>query len=186
MTSTQGIPFLRYKSGPQSPALSHALRSMYGQTMRRWNRYDQFVEDIGHGMLEDNWDALVHKFTGVRDDDGAVEMGDRRGQPVRSRGGEAIVEFDVLSGNVSWAGEVKGELEALRNKLTDVAAARMKRARELRGIVVRERALAEEEKVERKRIARGKWMASQVAKRKVEDGKAQMGSVKEVSPASAE
>lgn len=49
---------------------------MYGQNTRRWNAYDRLVEEINHGMLEDNWDVLVHEFTGMRDGNEGGDMSD--------------------------------------------------------------------------------------------------------------
>lgn len=178
MTSTQGIPFLRYKSGPQSQKLSWALRSMYGQNTRRWTSYDRLVDEVNHGFLEDNWDVLVHGFTGVRDQQEGGDVFDGIGQKglgpvIRGRGGEAVVEFKGLRGSQSWAGEAKTEFEVLKRRLADVTAKRSRMARRMKGIVDSERMLAEREKKERKEIARARWLASQAGEEKSEIGGAE-------------
>lgn len=145
---------------------------MYGQNTRRWNAYDRLVEEINHAMLEDNWDVLVHGFTGVRDENEGGDMSDGSqkgpGPVIRGRGGEAVVEFHGLRGSQSWAGEAKQEFEVLKRRLADVTAKRSRMARRMKGIVDSEKILAEREKMERKKIARAQWLASQAAEGKIE------------------
>lgn len=145
---------------------------MFAQNTRRRNLSDRLVDEISHGMLEDNWDVLVHGFTGVRDSEESGDVFDSGqkgpGRVIRGRGGEAVVEFKGLQGSQSWAGEAKLEFDVVKRRLADVTAKRSRMARRMKGIVDAERMLAEREKKERKEIARAKWLASQAVEEEIE------------------
>lgn len=124
------------------------------------------IEEVGHAYLEDNWDALVYKFTGVRDgeevdavmDDGKGTGKGRGIAAIRGRGGEPIVEFEGVTGCQSWTESTREVFEGVKVGIVRMGADRARMARIMKRIVEGERKLAEKEKVERKEERRRRWL----------------------------
>ena len=130
LTSSQGFPFLRYKSGPQSPILSAVLKSRYQQEFRRWENVGKLQDNIEHGLAEDDWDRALHQCTGYHDDQDVGEGG----------------VFPAYS----WAHDTQAVLHELQDTLKRAAWRKSSRADEMWEIVQKEKKLAIQEKEERK------------------------------------
>lgn len=148
------------------------LQSRYKQGVNRWDLHERLVDGVGHGALEDNWDALVFRHTGVRDD----EEVDGRGQEaqasqavIRRKGGEAVVEFERLKGAKSWTAETREALRTVDGVITRMMTERARVTKRMKRIMEGERMLAAREKEEWREVRRARWLADQ-RKRKSPDG----------------
>lgn len=128
LTSGQGIPFLRYKSGPQSVELSRSMRSIHLQENKRWGNIERLKHEIDHALLEDNWDRLVGRITGGQDD-------------------EDVHEED----HVSWADSTRFTDSLIRTHVNKSTNKRRENAQRMFEIMKQEKVLATEEREERKR-----------------------------------
>lgn len=135
LTTTQALPFLRYKAGPQSPKLSWALRSYYKQDFKRWSSVERLKHEFEHGKLEDQWDD---------------EM----------RAHSSKIVGDESNGWTSDLRPVQKELmSAIEKRIQD----RKERTQRLDDIVQAEQRLALQEKEERKAKGRAEFGAKSIS-----------------------
>lgn len=123
------VPFLRYKK-PQSPFLSRIIRDTIKAREKRTERMHELNVLIQRGTIEDQWDILV----------------ERHGGPRR------------LKNEPSWADEAKAAWQNMDsiNKLQRGKALGM--AAKLQEIVVKEKALVEEDKKKWRDEKFAKWL----------------------------
>ncbi|KAK5090905.1 hypothetical protein LTR05_001082 [Lithohypha guttulata] len=67
--SSQGFPFLRYKSGSQSLELGRIMRDQYERDFRRWTTVQNLQHELDHARLEDSWDKDLEKHAGHYNND---------------------------------------------------------------------------------------------------------------------
>lgn len=131
LTNTQGIPFLRYKAGAQSPHLSRILRDLYLHDFKRWEANARLLEEVDHARLEDAWDRTVQSQTGYAD-------------------APDVLHDDGTWETKGWAEDTKTVLKELQQGLKMTGTRRTETTQRMWNIVQKETQLAEQEKAERK------------------------------------
>jgi len=136
LASSQGIPFLRYKAGAQSPKLSRILRDIYARDFKRWEAIIRLQDEIEHARLEDDWDKILCAQSGYQDTP------------------DTLNEYERGT-TKSWTEDTKVALKEMQQKHKESASRKTEMTFRMWDIVQREKELATREKAERraKRIA---------------------------------
>lgn len=130
LAAAHGIPFLRYKSGSQSIELSRVIRSMYAQEFGRWEHIERLKLDADHALLEDNWDGL----TGQNKDHEDVN--------------------DIQGRSTSWTTPIRESERQLTSVAREATNKRRDTAQRMFEIFKEEKALAMQEREDRRRLAK--------------------------------
>ncbi len=131
LTHSQGIPFLRYKAGAQSPTLSRILKDLYMHDFKRWEANTRLQGEIEHAHLEDAWDRAVRLHTGYRDP-------------------HEVWHDDGKTAIKSWTEDTQVALKELQQSLKETASRRTELTHTMWNIVQKETELAQQEKAERR------------------------------------
>jgi len=133
LANSQGIPFLRYKPGAQSPQLSRILRDLYMYDFKRWETNARLHNEIEHARLEDNWDRIVQSQTGYLD-------------------APDVLYDDGIWETKSWVEDTQTALKELQQSLNMTGSRRTDTTRRMWDIAQQEKQLAEQENAERKAV----------------------------------
>lgn len=136
------IPVLRLKK-PQPPALSRYIRQRVRTRQRRHDRKQQLQKEMEIAGWEDGWDEIVSQF-----DDNGAETGKRDLKEAECQPGKRDLKEPRWHDAVAGAhAQVQWDLKQEDVKFAEVA-------QKMQGVVDRERALHQEERVHRGRRKR--------------------------------
>ena len=131
LASAQGIPFLRYKGGAQSPKLSHVINSMYERDFKRWETVGRLYDEVGHARLEDDWDKLLYTHCGYQE-------------------APDVLHENGTGGIQSWTEDISAAVNELQENLKTTSSKRVEVTQKMMDIVQKEKKLAEQEKAQRR------------------------------------
>jgi hypothetical protein len=140
LVSANGTPFLRIKK-PQPASLTRILVYKRRQKQRWTNLIEDFQYRLVDARLEDTWDAHVASICGLPADQ---QSGEKSRQDERAR-----AEPPPPS-PLAWAHEIRRGLDWLNRRTFADARQKAQLAARLYEIVKKERALAQQEKLERR------------------------------------
>lgn len=149
-----GVPFLRYGSSSRQPlVLGRMIRQLGRRDRREWDVLLGLEGQVDLAEWEDEWDALVDQHCSVKDEM-EVEQDEWEGESTKESliiKGRAIGRrTNLLYRAKSWAVELQEQIAKGQVMVQETSDKRLEMGRKLYEVMVGERELAEQEKLERK------------------------------------
>lgn len=152
--SANVIPVLRFKK-PQSPALTGYLNSRIEQRQKRHNLRHRLEAELQVASLEDQWDDIMYKDTGIKD--GSSE----HAPAAEAKAGNNNNFFTPPEPR--WTREIASELRIVHKRLNDERVKNRAMAEKMYKVIDREMVLlAQEQEQER--------LAEEARKQEIRDG----------------
>lgn len=152
---TQGIPFLRYGK-PQPVSLGRYLRQRVQWEQKQWTEKSSLEKSIALAEWEDRWDYIVEKEHGILD-----------GQHGTPQLDGCVRATNVSSDGKSWTQVLRVTGEEICGKIKASNEKNAEMGKRMWEVVVKEKELAKQEKIQQRSERRSLQIAPQLESRNV-------------------